>query len=215
MRSGMVVPPATAPTAWETAIRVTGDKGTDGQSVYSLDLSNEVSGIICNSSGTVTGSYPTCKATVWKGAGKVTAGVTYSIASRTGISNASIDSSGNVTMSGMTADKAEIVVQAVVNGVTLQATITLYKVKPGANGAAAVMYSIEPSVDNITRSMTGGLSISSVTCDVYKTTGNTARVKDSAKSLYYQRIPDITTWTKLTLTNGVSAAVGILSTTGR
>lgn len=113
MRSGMVVPPATSPTTWETAIRVTGDKGTDGQSVYSLDLSNEVSGIICNSSGAVTGTYPTCKATVWKGAGKVTTGVTYSIASKTGISTASIDSSGNVTMSGMTADKAEIVVQAV------------------------------------------------------------------------------------------------------
>lgn len=135
IRWGTVIPPATAPAKWDAATRITGDKGASGQSVYMLDLSNEVSGIACNPSGTVTGTYPTSQATVYRGATQVTSGVTYSIAQKTGISTASIDASGAITMSGLTADRGEITVQAVVDGVTLTAVMTLYKVKAGAAGA--------------------------------------------------------------------------------
>ncbi len=133
IRSGIVVPPATAPSSWDTATRLTGDRGAAGESVYMLDLSNEVSGIACDAAGNVTGSYPTSQASVWKGQSKVTSGITWSIAGKTGIDTANISTSGAVSMSGMTADQATITVQAVVTGVTLQSTISLYKVKPGSN----------------------------------------------------------------------------------
>lgn len=133
MRSGMVVPPATEPTSWDAATRLTGDRGESGESTYLLDLSNEVTGIICNASGAVTGAYPTSQATVYKGASKLTSGVTYSIAGKSGISTAAVSAAGVVSMSGMTADTATVTVQAVVAGVTLQSTISLYKVKPGAS----------------------------------------------------------------------------------
>lgn len=133
IRSGIVVPPATAPSSWDTATRLTGDRGAAGESVYMLDLSNEVSGIACDAAGNVTGSYPTSQASVWKGQSKVTSDITWSIAGKTGIDTANISTSGAVSMSGMTADQATITVQAVVAGVTLQSAISLYKVKPGSN----------------------------------------------------------------------------------
>lgn len=212
-RSGIVIPPATSPASWDNPVRLTGDKGekgADGQSVYMLDIDDEVSGIACNASGTVTGSYPSPQASVFKGAAKLTSGVTYSIAQKSGISTASIDASGKVSLSGMSADTATVTVRAVVDGVTLTSVISLYKVKPGQTGTAAVVYSIEPSVSNITKSMRGALSTTSITCNVYKTTGNTSRAATSDHTLYYQRIPDMSAPATLVRVTGT---VAIQSTT--
>ena len=129
MRSGIVVPPATNPTTWETATRLTGDKGGDG---YMLDLSDEMMPMPCDAAGNVTGAYSTSQASVYKGTTKLTSGVKYSIAQQTGVS-ATITTAGLVTPSALTADKGTIVVQAVVDGVTLQTTLSLYKVKPGSS----------------------------------------------------------------------------------
>ena len=134
MRSGIVVPPATEPTSYDKPYtRVTGDKG---DSSYMLDLTDEVKGIACDSSGNpLSASIPTSQASVFKGSEKVTSGVSYSIAQKTGITNANVTSAGVVTLSGLTADTATVVVQAVVNGVTLQSNISVYKVKPGGSYA--------------------------------------------------------------------------------
>lgn len=186
--------------------------GTPGKDALVLSLSNEMAGVACDAEGNVTGAYPTSQASVYKGATLLTSGVAYSIPQKTGITTANISASGAVTMSGMTADTAEITVRAVVSGVTLDTVLSLYKVKPGANGQAAVAYSIEPSVDQVTRSMTGALSATSVTCSVYKTTGNTARVLSNDHTLTYLRLPDGAGGT-LARTNGTSGAVQILADT--
>lgn len=195
MRSGVVTPPATTPDKWDTATRLTGDKGSDGESVYYLDLTNEIIGIACDSDGNVVGNYPTSQATVYKGSSAVTSGVTYSIESLDGI-GASITLTGRIVMQNMTADTAEIVVNAVVGGVALTSTISLYKVIPGKdgsdgkdgeNGAAAVVYSILPSVSNVIRSMDGTLSAETVSCTKYSTTGASAKVATTAKYLYAKR----------------------------
>lgn len=110
------------------------DGKVDEASLYLLDLDNEMSGMICDSDGKVTGDYPTVTASVYKGSTKLTSGVTYSIASKSGITTTSVTSAGVVTMSGMTADAATITVQAVVGDVTLNASISLYKIIPGTNG---------------------------------------------------------------------------------
>ena len=186
--------------------------GTPGKDALILSLSNEMAGVACDAEGNVTGAYPTSQASVYKGATLLTSGVAYSIPQKAGITTANISASGAVTMSGMTADTAEITVRAVVSGVTLDTVLSLYKVKPGANGQAAVAYSIEPSVDKVTRSMTGALSATSVTCSVYKTTGNTARVLSNDHTLTYLRLPDGAGGT-LARTNGTSGAVQILANT--
>ena len=186
--------------------------GTPGKDALILSLSNEMAGVACDAEGNVTGAYPTSQASVYKGATLLTSGVAYSIPQKTGITTANISASGAVTMSGMTADTAEITVRAVVSGVTLDTVLSLYKVKPGANGQAAVAYSIEPSADKVTRSMAGALSATSVTCSVYKSTGNTARVLSNDHTLTYLRLPDGAGGT-LARTNGTSGAVQILADT--
>ena len=186
--------------------------GTPGKDALILSLSNEMAGVACDAEGNVTGAYPTSQASVYKGATLLTSGVAYSIPQKTGITTANISASGAVTMSGMTADTAEITVRAVVSGVTLDTVLNLYKVKPGANGQAAVAYSIEPSADKVTRSVTGALSATSVTCSVYKTTGNTARVLSNDHTLTYLRLPDGSGGT-LARTNGTSGAVQIRADT--
>ena len=58
----------------------------------------------------------------------------------------------------------------------------------GDKGDAAVIYSIEPSVTVVKRNMDDTISADTVTCKKYKTTGNTARVETTEKTLKYQRI---------------------------
>lgn len=198
MRSGIVVPPATEPSSWETATRLTGDKGKSGESTYMLDLSNEVAGIACDANGNVTGDYPISQATVYKGATKVTSGIVYSIAGKTGI-NASVTNAGKVVMLGMTADTASVTVQAVVDGITLQSVLSLYKVRPGQNGAPgadgapgapgadgedATVYSILPSVSSVSRKSDGTSSVSQVKCVKYSTTGSSGKVITTQNYLY-------------------------------
>ncbi|MDE6497937.1 MAG: carbohydrate binding domain-containing protein, partial [Muribaculaceae bacterium] len=114
-------------------------KGEAGDSVYMLDLSDEMMPMPCDAAGNVAGSYKTSQATVYKGGSVVTSGVTYSIAQATGVS-ATVTAAGVVTPSALTADRGSIVVQAVVAGVTLKTTLSLYKVKPGVAGAAGTNY---------------------------------------------------------------------------
>lgn len=134
IRTGVVIPPATVPAAWDPAVRLTGDHGADGSDVYRLDLSNEMAGVVCDADGNVTGAYPACTAKVYKGATLLTSGVTYSIPQKTGITTATISTAGVITLGGLTADKAEITVRAVTAGLTLESVMTVYKVKPGKDG---------------------------------------------------------------------------------
>ena len=67
MRTGVVIPPAVTPEGWNNPVRLTGDSGSDGESVYLLDLSNEVATVSCDSEGNVTSDMPECTATVYRG----------------------------------------------------------------------------------------------------------------------------------------------------
>lgn len=132
MRSGTVVPPAAEPAKWERAVRLTGDTGAAGGDVYRLDLDNERAAVACDAAGNVTGPYPSAVASVYKGSVKLADGVAFSVAGQTGIS-ASVSASGVLSLSAMTSDTAEVVLQAVADGVTLQSRMNLYKVRPGSS----------------------------------------------------------------------------------
>lgn len=155
-----------------------------GTHALRLDLTNEMAGVICNSAGTVTGAYPTSQASVYKGSTKLTSGVSYSATPKTGITTVNISDGGDITMSGMTADKAEITVQAVVDGTTLTTTMTLYKVKPGADGQPATVYQIEPSTNVIKRDMAGTPHPTTLTVTKYRTTGAAEREATTEKFLH-------------------------------
>lgn len=155
-----------------------------GTHALRLDLTNEMAGVICNSAGTVTGAYPTSQASVYKGSTKLTSDVSYSAKPKTGITTVNISDGGDITMSGMTADKAEITVQAVVDGTTLTTTMTLYKVKPGADGQPATVFQVEPNVSVIKRDMAGTPHPTTLTVTKYRTTGAAEREATTEKFLY-------------------------------
>ena len=189
-----------------------GDKVHSLGAAYVLVLDSEMASVSADAAGNVTGSYPTSNASVYQGPDKVTQGVAYSIAKKSGITSAAITSAGAITMGGMTADRAEITVQAVVGSTTLTAVMTIAKVRAGADGAAAVTYDVVPSTRVVTRSMTGALSEATVTATTYKTTGGTSRTTTNDHVLTYRRLPDGATGT-LTRTNGTSGAVSMLAAT--
>lgn len=158
----------------------------DGDDVYLLDLDNEMQGIPCNSSGTPTGSgtLASTNAIVYKGS-KVDSGWSFSKTDTDCTST--IDSkTGTVSVSAISADKASVKVTATKDGVTLTATMSLYKVKAGAGGSNATVYSIEVSASAISRNQSGILYPTSITAYKRKTVGNsTARTSEMV--LKYQR----------------------------
>ncbi len=208
MRSGLVVPPATVPAKWDKAVRLTGDTGAAGSDVYRLDIDNEVAAVACNAAGTPISYPPPANASVYKGGTRLTSGVSYSIPQTSGIF-ADISDKGAITLRGMEADTAEITVQARVGSVTLTTIMSVYKVRPGADGSPAVIYKLMPSVNNITIDANGHLSTNAVSCKVYKTTGANTPVLTGERQLKYQRIGIDSYEHPVTLTNGTSPAIAV------
>lgn len=184
MRQGTVTPPSTTPV-WDTSnyMRVTGTAGQSGSDVYLLDIDNEVIAVACDSGGNpLSGQFPVkAKARVYKGGTEVTSGVAFSSEYNPEVS--ATLSGGDITVGALYADNSTLTITATVAGLTLYSTIRLYKVKPGANGTAAVVYSIEPSVNIVTKSLTTGLSTNQLTCTKYKTTGASARTTTKENTL--------------------------------
>lgn len=147
LRRGWVTPPATAPTEWMTPVRLTGDRGSDGQTTYLLTCDNEMQTVVCDNQG-----FPkdhatpiTAKYTVWGGASEMSSGVQFSIDYVSGVAESacSISYYGDLTIdpSGVStgAQSALVTVQAVVstddgNAIVLRSVFTLAKVIPGHDG---------------------------------------------------------------------------------
>lgn len=159
----------------------------DGDDVYLLDLDNEMQGIPCNSSGTptISGTIASTNATVYKGA-KVDSGWTFSKEDSDCTSSIN-KTTGAVSVSAISADKASVTVKATKDAITLTAVLSLYKVKAGANGSSPVIYSIEVSANAISRSQTDSLTPSSITAYKNKTVGSTT-ARTSEMVLKFKRI---------------------------
>ncbi len=192
MRSGTVTPPGTSPAAYTNAIRLTGDRGADGDSVYLLDLGNEMAGVVCDADGVVVaGQLPVSSdVTVFKGQ-SIDSGWTFK-ATASGCT-ASVSGS-KVSVTAISADSATVTVTATKTGCpALTTSMTLYKVRPGkqgATGAAAVVYQLEPSASSINRKTDGSISPSGkLTVKVYEITGSQPRKEavGSARIIKYQR----------------------------
>lgn len=162
--------------------------GTPGKDALRLDLTNEMAGVACNASGTpVSGALPVkSTAVVYKGGG-IDSGWTFSYEAK-GCKISADSSSGDISVTGISADTATVTVKAAKTGYkTLTATMSIYKVKPGANGAkgdAAVVYQIEPDANVIKRDMAGTPHPTTLTVTKYRTTGAAERQATTEKFLY-------------------------------
>ena len=163
-----------------------GTPGKDGSDACILDLDNEMEAIPCAHDGTPvgTGTLASCTATVYKGA-KVDSGWTFS-RDDSGCTSTIDASTGVVTVSAITADRASVKVTATKGTQSLSAVMTLYKVKPGSPGASPVIYSIETSVSSISIDKNGTVTPNSLSAYKIKTTGS-SRVRTSEMTLSYQR----------------------------
>lgn len=164
------------------------DKINNLDSIYRIDLTNEIAGVAATSDGTVTGTLPTTDINVYAG-NKLDSGWAFA-ATYQGCTGSI---SGNtLTIKTITADDATATVTATKSGKpTLTAVMSIYKVKAGADGSDgkdAVIYSIVPSATQVIKSSTGTLTPASLTCAKYKTIGNGTATVTTEKTLKYQRL---------------------------
>lgn len=83
------------------------------------------------------------------------------------------------------------------------------------DGDPSVMYRIVCSVDSITRSMTGVLSVTSVKCHVFKITGKTKREPTGEKTLRYRRVGEDSAERTVSHAGGVTGDIAVTSRTER
>lgn len=101
---------------------------------YYLDLDNDGGPVSCDASGNVTGGFPISKATVYYGTEPDTGWAFTGAFS--GCSGSVNSSTGQITVTGVSADTGTVTVTAKKSGKTdLSAVFSVYKVKAGADGA--------------------------------------------------------------------------------
>lgn len=166
-----------------------GDKIDEADIALSLDLSNEVAGVPCDSSGTpLNAELPTSVVTVYKRGG-VDDGWSFTaefIRCQGTIKTES--GKGMVALTSLSAsgDTAEVVVTATKGNHTLMGKMSIYKVVPGADGKTPKVYSIEVSAGSVVKTSTGVYNPESLVVTKYVTTGVSAREKTSLKILERQ-----------------------------
>lgn len=200
---------------------------------YLLDLTNEVAGIACDSNGIPVGNMPSTMINVYRD-GITDTGWTFEKTDGNGCVS---DLSGNqltIQSISLYVNSASVSITATKAGCpTLTATMSIYKVIPGApgqkgengtdgqdgqdgapgqDGKPATVFSLLPSVNSVTRHADGSLSAAAVTCTVLKTTGDATPTPSNEHILWYQRMPDGLTGT-LSRTDGVSGGVSVLPST--
>lgn len=157
-----------------------------GTHALRLDLTNEMAGVACNASGTpVSGALAsvTSTAEVYKGGAK-DSGWKFK-KSDSGCSSNINESSGAITLNSISSDTATVTVTATKTGYNaLTATMSIHKVKPGADGQPATVYQVEPNVNVIKRDMAGTPHPTTLTVTKYRTTGAATRQTTKEYFLY-------------------------------
>lgn len=154
-----------------------------GNAGLRLVLSEQAAGVACDAQGNPTGELPTVTATVYRDTAEDT-GWDFA-ASGTGCGVGKL-SRNAFRVTSLTADTASVKVTATRTGQpTLTARVSLYKVRPGADGKPATVYSVEASPGVVMRKPGGGFNVSSVQVTKYRTTGDAPRETTSDKYVFY------------------------------
>ncbi len=155
---------------------VDGKKGDNGTSPVTADLDNEMDSVVTDSSGNFDGSVTlVTNVAMYNGIKELSPTVT--CANKTGVTASVSGKKVTFSVTKAAADKTEmtIVLKATVDGVeyTRNLTFTINKVKSGANGANAVVYSLSPSISSVKVSKAGVYSSTTMSCGVVKSEGTT------------------------------------------
>ena len=197
----------------------TGSAGAAGKDAYTVLLTNE-SHTFAGTTSAAIASSAKCTVIAYKGATQVAATIGTPTGMPTGMTHA-ITNNGSTTAyitfsvsASMTTSSGIVNIPISVDGksFTKQFSYSIsFKGSTGATGASAVVYSIEPSVNVITKSLKDVISPTSITCKKYKTTGNSARVETTEKTLKYQRFgvdsTEQTYTNAVTITNATTSVV--------
>ena len=201
-----------------TIVKVKGEKGEDS---VVLDLDNEMDSVAVNSSGITTSAVNiTIHATLYKGASPVTGGITPPDPESIQLNGVKpmVSTNGGVvtiTYSYSRYKKFEnknytVDIPVEYGGVTYTATFTLVPVFAGADGEAAVIYNVKPSMTScsFSRTSSNGITPSSylLQCGYTKTVGGTTTTVGNATGnfednwhIFYRRHTTATnkgSWTK-------------------
>ena len=155
-----------------------GKPGADGAGSISAILDDGMQSVACNSSGAVISGLPlTTTFSIYYGTTKLTLD-SLTVGSLTGVTSSANKSTGVVTVSAITAaasDTIRIPVTGKASYKDAQYERTVYlsvnKVKPGADGENAIIYSLQPSVNVIKKTADGSSEVSKVSCRIMKTDG--------------------------------------------
>ena len=193
--------------------------GYEGSSPVVLDLDNEMASVACDAEGNVTAGLPIVStASLYYGTEKLVLD-SLDLAPTAGVTQVSINKgTGQITIKTIASYAPDVISVPVTcsgtyNGQSYERTayIKISKVKPGANGENAVIYSImvEPSAIKVDKN--GNLSASSVSCKVKKTDGNSSSVIELMPEGYSIRMyidgESIGIYTQLPVTTSVNNAM--------
>lgn len=152
--------------------------GADGEGSITADIDNEMQSVASDSEGNVTAGLPlTTVFSMYYGSTKLT----LDSLARTSVSGVTVTTdkdTGVITVTAITKDVSDtvripITGKASYNGLQYERTLYLSvnKVKPGANGENAVIYSLQPSVNVIKKNSAGNSDIANISCRILKTDG--------------------------------------------
>ena len=189
--------------------------GMDGFTNIIADLDNEMASVACDADGNVTVGLPIVSTIhLYYGTREMELD-SLEVEEPAGVTASADRETGEITVTsieGYTPDMVSIPVicSGTFGGQTYERTayIKINKVKPGANGENAVIYSliVEPSTVKIDKN--GDLSVYSVSCKVRKTDGNSSSVAGSLPDGYsihkYIDGERTNTYTDVSVTTSVS-----------
>lgn len=147
-------------------ILVSGRDGLDGIGSYILDLDNQNVSVFCDKNGTIIGTLPKCKATLYFGSEEAQ-GVVYSIYPQmegVGIN----DKTGEIVITSLKEDYNEIPVRADVGLFSATHYMTVTKVYKGKDAA---IVSLIPSTSLIRKDADLNIEPKTISCDLFLNIG--------------------------------------------
>lgn len=152
--------------------------GADGEGSITADFDDGMQSVACDSAGNVTSGLPSVAIfSMFYGSTPLTLD-SLTLGPVAGVTATANKNTGEVTVTAITASASDtlripVTGKGTYNGVQYERTIHLSvnKVRPGAPGENAVIYSLLPSVSVIKRNSAGQNDVANISCKVFKTDG--------------------------------------------
>lgn len=177
----------------ETIYKISdGKDGVDGVGGLVTDFDNDMIAVACDSEGNVVSGLPvTSTVSMYYGTTKLTLYENPTLGEVAGVT-ATSSVLGTITITAIDKSAPEVIrlpasVKAVYQGNTYirDVTLTITKVKPGADGQTPKIYQLAPSVSAIHVNKNGTPSVANVSCGIRLFEGDSTTTVDSTPYGYY------------------------------